>query len=189
MKTPLVKWAIMFMAIVFIQHFAFKHLALDTLKNLDIDKVFAALSFSQKKTVTKIDALDGEVIVPLEKKGGGWIIQVELNGMYDANLIVDTGATITSLSEELAFDMGLTPNPNATPISAQTANGTTTAWLTHVRTIRSGDAELENFRVAILDFSNLSKGKVHGLLGLNFLNNFDWRLDQQNEALILKSKT
>ena len=189
MKTPLIKWAIMFMAFVFAQHIAFTYLFPDALKKIGLEKGFAALTFPEKKTTTTIDALDGEVIVPLEKRGGGWVIHVELNSLYEANLIVDTGATITSLSEDLAFDMGLTPDPYYAPVSFQTANGTTKAWISQVRTIRAGDATQQNFMVAINDFSNFSKGRISGLLGLNFLNKFDWRLDQANEVLILKAKT
>ena len=189
MKTPLVKWAILFMFVVLAQHFVFKHVAFDTVKNLDIDKVFASFSLSKNKTKTIIETLDGEVIVPLKKNGGGWIIQVEFNNLYEANLIVDTGATITALSEDLAFNMGLSPDPRYAPISVLTANGNTKAWLTQIQSARSGEVELKNLMVAIIDFSNHSAGRISGLLGLNFLDNFNWRLDQQNEVLILKSKS
>ncbi|MGB0910724.1 MAG: retropepsin-like aspartic protease family protein [Nitrospirales bacterium] len=189
MNTPLVKWAILFMIVVLTEHFVFKHVAFDAVKNLDVDKVLAAFSFPQKKAITIIETLDGEVSVPLEKRGGGWIIQIEFNNLYDANLVVDTGATITTLSEDLAFDMGLRPDPRYAPITMRTANGNTKAWLTQVDNIRSGEAELSNFTVAILDFSNHSKGNISGLLGLNFLDNFNWRLDQNNKLLILNPKS
>ncbi|WP_447971757.1 retropepsin-like aspartic protease family protein [Nitrospira sp. M1] len=191
LKIPLIRWAIIFSILVFSQHFVLKQLGWgpDTLQNLDVDTIFAALSVSKKQPTPFISDVEGQVIIPLEQYGSGWIISVELNGLYTAKLLVDTGATITSLSEDLAFDMGLTADPRYSRISAETANGTTTAWLTQVETIRSGEAELKNLQVAILDFSNLSKRNVHGLLGMNFLNNFEWRLDQQHEALILQLKT
>ncbi len=177
------------MLIVFAEHFVFKHVAFDTVKNLDVDKVLAAISPPQRKSSSIIETWDGEISVPLEKRGGGWIIQIEFNNLYDANLVVDTGATITTLSEDLAFDMGLTPDPRYAPVTMRTANGNTKAWLTQVETIRSGEAKLSNFTVAIIDFSNHSTGKISGLLGLNFLDNFDWRLDQKSQVLILNPKS
>jgi len=191
MKTPLIRWAIVFAFLVLGQDYVLKQLGWgpETLQNIDVDTVAAALSVSKKPTPTLLSDFEGRIVVPLKKSGGGWIISVELNGLYSANLILDTGATITSLSEDLAFDMGLTADLRYTPISAETANGTTTAWLAQVQTIRSGEAELKNLQVAILDFSNLSQRNISGLLGLNFLNNFEWKLDQEHESLILKLKS
>ncbi|GJL62602.1 MAG: hypothetical protein NPIRA04_12560 [Nitrospirales bacterium] len=191
MNTPFIRWAIVFAILVLGQHYVLKQWGWgpETLENLDLDTVAAALSNSKKQTTTVTSDFEEDVIVPLEKIGGGWIIAVELNGLYSANLLVDTGATVTSLSENLAFDMGLTADPRYAPISAETANGTTTAWLTQVQTIRSGEAELKNLQVAILDFSNLSQKNISGLLGLNFLNNFEWQLDPEHERLILKLKS
>jgi len=191
MNTPLIRWAIVFAILVLGQHYVLKQWGWgpETLQNLDVDTVLAALSNSKKQPTTLTNDFEGDVVIPLKKNRGGWIISVELNGLYSANLILDTGATVTSLSENLAFDMGLTADPRYPPISAETANGTTTAWLTHVQTIRSGEAELNNLQVAILDFSNLSQRNVSGLLGLNFLNHFEWQLDQEHESLILKLKS
>ncbi|GJL55153.1 MAG: hypothetical protein NPIRA02_22850 [Nitrospirales bacterium] len=188
---PLIRWAIIFSILVFSQHVVLKQLGWgpDALQNLDVDTIFAALSVTKKQPTAMISDYEEQVIIPLEQYGSGWIISVELNGLYTARLLLDTGASITSLSEDLAFDMGLTADPRYTQISAETANGTTTAWLTHVETIRSGEAELQNVQVAILDFSNFSHKKIHGLLGMNFLNNFEWRLDQDQEALLLQLKT
>lgn len=191
MKTPFIRWAIVFAILVLGQHYILKQWGWgpERLQNLEIDTVTAALSHSPKQTMTVTSDVQGDIVIPLRKNGGGWIISVELNGLYSANLILDTGATITSLSEDLAFDMGLTADPRYAPITAETANGSTTAWITHVQTIQTGEAELNNLQVAVLDFSNLSQRNINGLLGLNFLKKFDWQLDQEQKALILNSKS
>ncbi len=189
MNTPLVKWAILFMIIVLAQHFVFTHVAYDAVKIFDIKQILSALDFTQTKDRGTHEIIEGEISIPLTKKRGAWLVEIEFNDLYEATLIVDTGASITALSEDLAFDIGLTPDPRYDPASFKTANGNTHAWLTHIQTVRVGEASMKNLRVAIIDFSNHSADSISGLLGLNFLDQFDWRLDQEHETLLLQSKS
>ena len=177
------------MIIVLAEHFVFKQMAYDAVNNLDIEQVLSVLSFTHTKDRGTYEIIEGEISIPLKKKHGSWLIEIEFDDLYEATLIIDTGASITALSEDLAFDIGLTPDPHNAPASFKTANGNTHAWLTHIQTVRVGEASMKNLRVAILDFSNHSAEGINGLLGLNFLDQFDWRLDQEHEALLLKSKS
>ena len=188
MKAPYVKWAMIVAVLVLGQHFLFQNVFDTFSKNVDVDKVKSLISrFTAQKQSATISSMDDEIIVPLTWDGI-WAARVELNDLYDANLAIDTGATVTSLSEELAFDMGLSPKPGTQPIRMETANGTTQAWVGQVRSVRLGEAQVNDMVVAVLDFSNLSKKEFDGLLGLNFLNQFVWHLDQQNGQLILRPR-
>ena len=62
-------------------------------------------------------------IIPLEREGGVWITRVEVNDLTQAKLIVDTGATYTTISEDLAFDAGILSDPNNPHVNLITAGG------------------------------------------------------------------
>ena len=49
-------------------------------------------------------------VIPLERSGGVWVARVEVNHLYEGRLIIDTGATFTTISEDFAFDAGVNLN-------------------------------------------------------------------------------
>ena len=188
MNTPLIKWAVIFTVVVLAQHFVFKNLAWDSLKNLDKAKITSTLSTLLEGDKTTWTAIEEEESIPLEWHGV-WMARVQLNNLYDAKLIIDSGATITMLSAELAFDLGLSPSPYLPTIPISTANGQIEAWGAKIESIQVGEVERTNLPVAVTDFGDQSENNIDGLLGLNFLDGFDWRLDHANGRLILKEKS
>jgi gag-polyprotein putative aspartyl protease len=126
------------------------------------------------RQTTKVVIVDQRIHVPVLFKNGN---KTEL-----ATLILDTGATTTSISEEFAARLG---------IDLTTARKTTT-WLadgsiinTHVSKV---DAVSIGFRmkspleVSILH--HIGNKDVHdGLLGLDFLGDFQYQLDLPNELI------
>ena len=54
-----------------------------------------------------------EAAIPLEASGGGWVTRVKLNDMRTARFLVDTGASVTVLSPELASELRIRPDPDA----------------------------------------------------------------------------
>ena len=50
---------------------------------------------------------DREITIPLQKIGGSFVVQANLNGQRTASLIVDTGATMTVLSTNIGIDLGI----------------------------------------------------------------------------------
>ncbi len=188
MTKPLVKWGILFMVFILGQHFLLKQFSWDFFKDFDPQKMNAALSTLVSGDEPTWTAIEEEQVVQLDWSGV-WSTRVELNDLYDAKLIIDSGATMTTLSSELAFDLGLTPSPHLPKLPMTTANGQIEAWVANVESIRVGDAERTNVPVAVIDFGNQSEKGIDGLLGLNFLDGFNWRLDQSNGRLILRDKS
>ena len=188
MNTPLVKWAFLFMVLVLAQHFVFKNVAWDFLKDVDKSKVNAALSTFVSGDDTTWSSIEDEESVPLEWSGV-WSAKVELNNFHETNLIIDSGATITTISTELADELGLSPSPYLPKLPMKTANGQVEAWVTKLESIRLGETERTNIPVAVLDFGNHSDQGLNGLLGLNFLDGFEWQLDQTHRRLILRPKS
>jgi aspartyl protease family protein len=139
-------------------------------------------------TSGNITAGSEDSIIPLERQGGVWIARVEFNDLHQAKLIVDTGATFTTISEDLAFDTGIQSDPRNAKISLSTAGGSVQAKMGIAPRIRVGHAGRDDVRVVIHTIPNLPEG-IDGLLGLSFFDRFMVRLDHSQRQLHLTPKT
>ena len=146
----------------------------------------AALSIFTAGDEPTWESYDDEIRIPIERRGGLWAVTVEFNDYYEATLIIDSGANITTLSNDFALDVGLTEKPYLPKIPMKTANGTTQAWVAQVQSIRVGEVQQNDLPVMVVELPDLA---VDGVLGLNFLSRFSWMLDHQNRHLLLKHKS
>ncbi|WP_447962046.1 retropepsin-like aspartic protease family protein [Nitrospira sp. Ecomares 2.1] len=114
--------------------------------------------------------------------------RVELNDFHESRLIVDTGATYTTISENLAFDAGIRSDLANSRITLFTVGGKVQAELGIARKIRVGNTRRENVQVVIFTIPDLPDG-IDGLLGLSFFDHFLVRLDHSNQQLHLSPRT
>lgn len=91
--------------------------------------------------------------------------------------IVDTGASVTSISSELARQVGIF---NCKEVQFQTANGAATGCIALVQHMTLGNFTLENITVAVMP--NLETN----LLGANVLRNF--QISQSETSMMMKRK-
>ena len=118
-----------------------------------------------------------ETVIPLAADGHYWLL-AEVNGV-PTRFLVDTGATLTAFSQNSASAAGLEPRTGGLPVMLNTANGTVTAELTTVDTLRFGNIEASGLDAVIAP--NLGRTNV---LGMNFLSRLaGWRVE--NGDLIL----
>ena len=143
---------------------------------------------SQMLTSGTITAGSEASIIPLERQSGVWIAYVEFNDLYQTKLVIDTGASLTTISEDLAFDAGIKPDPNRPPINLWTASGKVQAEMGTAPRIRLGNAGRDDVQVVIHTIPNLPEG-IDGLLGLSFFDRFIVRLDHAQGQLHLTPKT
>ncbi len=125
--------------------------------------------------------------IQLERVGGVWVTDVEINNLHQARLIVDTGASLTLISEDLAFDAGIQADLNSRSARIQGVSGSAEAKMGIVQKIQVGHAERGNVRVFIYTMPNSSG--VDGLLGLSFFDGFVVQLDHAKGLLHLTSKS
>lgn len=126
-------------------------------------------------------------IIPMERQGGVWIVKVEINDLTEAKLIVDTGASYTTISEDLAFDASIQTDPRNPKVNLVTAGGRVQAKMGIASRIRVGDAGRDEVHVVIHTIPNLPEG-TDGLLGLSFFDRFMVRLDHSQQQLHLTPK-
>jgi aspartyl protease family protein len=117
------------------------------------------------------DVVGRETRVPMAIDGHFWV-DASVNGVR-RRMLVDTGATATTLSERTAAEAGLVPRAGLLPIVLQTANGAVAARTATVRELRVGNIVARDVDVVIVPHL----GGVD-IVGMNFLSRLKgWRVD------------
>jgi len=116
------------------------------------------------------------------------LVAAMVNGQGPYKFAVDTGTSTTALSPELAARLGLQLS-EIPPIS--TGGGhTLKAFVTQLASLEVGVAEANNLAVLVADFlamlSQAVGAHLDGVLGHNFLKNFELLIDYPNDRLRLK---
>jgi clan AA aspartic protease (TIGR02281 family) len=123
------------------------------------------------------------VAVDLVQSGELSLTEVLLNERVKQYFIVDTGASFTVISREAAKELGITIDENTPFIPIATASSVIFNPLVTLKSIRVGEAEVENVDVLV---HNLP-GRSAGLLGNSFLNKFKVVLDSVSGKMTLYS--
>ena len=126
------------------------------------------------------------ISVPFQKRGELMIVQATLNERAAATLILDTGASYTTISQTIAKQLGIDLEKNHPTLPFQTANGVIQAPLVNVDSIELGGLRLKDLTVAVHEV--FPDPGIAGLLGLNFLSQFRVDIDSKNSVLYLERK-
>lgn len=120
----------------------------------------------------------GETRIPLSADGHFWLT-ANVNG-EPARFLVDTGATLTAVSEETAQRAGLEPRQGGIPVRMQTANGAIGAQLTSIEDLRFGNVRAHGIDALIAP--GLGKTNV---LGMNLLSRLaSWRVEDNTLIIV-----
>lgn len=126
------------------------------------------------------------VSIPLESEGQVAVVSALLNGRTAASLIVDTGATYTVISYELAGELQIDVSEDTPVTQLQTANGVITAPVVELESVDVGGMKLDRVKAAVHDLPTATP--VGGLLGLNFLQHFRVDIDTTKRILSLERR-
>jgi clan AA aspartic protease (TIGR02281 family) len=127
---------------------------------------------------------NSKAVVNYNKQNAMIVIPVTINNKLEKPFAVDTGATYTIISQEIANALNLTPNPSIPPITLQTANGAVQAPMVNLDSVTVGGLSTPNVAVAVHSLDN--SPFMAGLLGLNFLNRFKMTVDATRNQLTLE---
>jgi clan AA aspartic protease (TIGR02281 family) len=153
-------------------------------KSIDLDPYSAEWTSA---LISKLNASkDGTfVMVPLERVGDSFMVNVTINHKKQAKLIVDSGAEVCVISTGLARGLGLNLD-NATQVSFQSATGYGTAMQTNLDTVALSHARQDNIPVDVCDLPDTQS--ADGLLGMSFLKRYKFSLDAEHALLQLQTK-
>ncbi len=120
----------------------------------------------------------GETRIPLAPDGHFWL-RAEVNGEPVA-FMVDTGATLTAVSTQVAERVGLEPRTGGIPVRLNTANGTISADITTIDELRFGNVAARGLDAVIAP--NLGETSV---IGMNLLSRLQsWRVEDNTLILV-----
>jgi predicted aspartyl protease len=117
---------------------------------------------------------------------GGYlmVVGVSINDRGPFDFLVDTGTNTTLIDPELAEQLGLTPKDNLQLASLASATNVPRYYL---QTFRVGPASLSNQEALAVPLTQLAAldRNIRGVLGMNFLLHFSFRLNYDRQTLEL----
>jgi aspartyl protease family protein len=131
----------------------------------NLSRITASLGLDRQAVV------GDEVRIPMSRDGHFWAT-VKLNGT-ETRMLVDSGATVTALSESTAAAAGVKADATIVPLLMKTANGTVRADAGTLDLLELGRIEARGLKVVI----SPALGDTD-ILGMNFLSKLQsWRVE------------
>lgn len=127
-------------------------------------------------------------VVPIKVRRNRVFVTAVLNNQRSANLLLDTGATTTLLTPEMAEMVGIAPEPDAEKATVSLL-GDKQVEMPFVKLpiVRIGDATVKNLSVGVYGVDP-DKPHIHGILGEDFLSYYVVNIDHKSKKLTLTSK-
>ena len=161
------------------------HDALTSLNYVLYDPDWRKLAQSLSDDIQQSINLDDDIQVALKRVGDHFVVNANINGVEGARLIIDTGASICVLRPQAAQQFGL-PVESDDYITLNLVAGVFNAPRIEIGILSIGDAEVRNVKASVIEMP--PSVDSDGLLGMNFLNNFKFFIDQKQDILYLGAK-
>ena len=111
------------------------------------------------------------------------VVPVSINGAGPFNFLLDTGATNSDIDRELADQLSLPTVGEDEVIGIQ---GNVRLSIVHAQSISVAGRTVRDLNLNVLSRSNGLPPKVSGILGEDFLSNFDLLIDNQHHIVLLQ---
>jgi len=152
----------------------------DFFRSLPAERVSIAIEPRARSTAAN---QSGAVTVPVTVNGRAVIVPVTFNRSVNANLLLDTGASMTMISRRVATALALSTT-GAALLSG--IGGTVSAPIARIESVQVGDVEVTGMAVSVHDISR--PAQFEGLLGMDFLGRFQVSVDSAKKLLVLTPK-
>lgn len=124
--------------------------------------------------------------IPLRQSGDHFSVTATLNNLVSLDLMIDTGASTSVISQGLFDALPASINPafiGRYPVN--TAGGKVMAPIYRFRSLAITHHAVDNIAIVVLPIEGL---EGDGLLGMNFLRAFHFQIDQENSELFLSER-
>jgi len=148
------------------------------------DRLIKSLQTQVEKSKSEKDKDDSGI--PMEKRGDHFVVNVTLDNKVGLKLMLDTGASRTALSKETIRTVRrLSSDFESLGVGrfVRTANGYTQLRVYQGKVLEVGGFQLFNPVVFSADLG--PDDDVQGLLGMDFLGKFQFRIDHEKSLLYL----
>ena len=152
---------------------------LEVLKESSIykERAIALLNYIDEKLAEKEEY---PIQIPLMRSGTHFVVKAYINQL-EVLLLLDTGASITTVDYELVSNLDVLEKD----VVFSTANGKIYSSIFNADNFTIGSLTLKNFQVV---GGVSSGGRIKGLLGMNFLGRYKFKIDQKEAILFLGQK-
>ena len=121
-----------------------------------------------------------------EPESGLILVNIEIDNKYELKMIVDTGATNTTIDSNALYLLGYNLKDNIGTVEIETANGIIETEVFEIGTFTTLGLTKEKFQIQVYDF--LSHGifsDYNGLLGLDFLETTTFCIDTRENTITI----
>ncbi len=147
----------------------------------DVNDLLAQIEQHQR------DFMLSESGIALKRRNGNYLVSVLLNDSIEITLLIDTGASTTSLTPSVLVQAGLSSTTfNRRRILVNTANGQIEVPVLNVDQLSISGFRVGDLDIIVLPMDNIPG--VDGLLGMNYLRHFEFIIDQEKALLYLKKR-
>ncbi len=164
--------------------------ATQSLNTIIYDPVFGEQAVDKlqqmRESEPQISQLD-KTVIPLLRTGNHYIVEATVNEVDVLRLILDTGASLTSIKPQILINLGIDPWSSRDVRKLSTANGIVDAPVIVLPSLAVGDQAIVNIEIAAINFTE--KPDIDGLLGMNFLQNYKFFIDQSKDVLELSPQS
>ena len=119
-----------------------------------------------------------------ESESGLILVNIEIDDRYELKMILDTGATNTTIDSNALYLLGYDLKDNIGTVEIETANGIIETEVFEVSVFSSLGLTKEKFQVQVYDF--LAHGiysDYNGLLGIDFLEGIKFCIDTRENTI------
>jgi aspartyl protease family protein len=122
--------------------------------------------------------------IPLRTDGSNtYQVSTVLNGKYNKELVIDSGASVMCLPHKIAAEVGVEPKSTDPDIVLSLADGREVqAKLVKIPQVRVGKFTVENVECAVMPESLVNASAI---LGMSFLKNFSFKIDSETNKLTM----
>jgi len=153
-------------------------------KNLTLGLVFICCVASAVALPASPDPNSNTTLSVRTLSGYLMVVSVSINDRGPFDFLVDTGTNTTLIAPELAMELGLTPKDKL-QLASLASSATVPRY--YLQTFRVGPASIANLETLAVPLPQLAAldRKIRGVLGMNFLLHYSFRLDYEHHALEL----
>jgi clan AA aspartic protease (TIGR02281 family) len=127
------------------------------------------------------------VSIPLTPQRQHYVVAGEIEGSHGVKLMIDTGASLSVLSEKFFQSLkSITAAELIRYSNINTAGGLVRAPIYRFDSFQIGEYIIRDALFVVMDL-NESDGN-QGLLGMSYLQNFNFQIDQKNSLLLLSPR-
>lgn len=161
--------------------------AIATLRHTFGDSLIGPQAQNLTRLLEQLTELGDSVIaIPITNEDNKFLVETEVNDTGVATLLIDTGATISILNNSFIEAIGLFEDSELErgEMTIHTASDIKTIETITLDTLEIGGIEFENMTVGITELPG--QNEFDGILGMDVLSYFEFRIDQTNEILQLE---